>query len=77
MNQKRVGIILSYINLILGMVINLYITPLLITTLGDVDYSIYKVMQSFAGPLSMFHLGISAIVTRSIVKYKATEDYTE
>lgn len=77
MNQKRVGIILSYVNLILGMVINLYITPLLITTLGDVDYSIYKVMQSFAGPLTMFHLGISAIVTRSIVRYKATEDYTE
>lgn len=77
MNQKRVGIVISYINLVLGMAVNLFITPLLISSLGDVDYSIYKVMQSFAGPLTMFHLGISAIVTRSIVKYQTLEDYSE
>ena len=45
MNQKRVGIILSYINLCLNMIINVVITPFLIHSLGDVDYSIYKVIQ--------------------------------
>ena len=77
MNQKRVAIIISYLHLVLGIVINIYITPLLISTLGDVDYSLYKVMQSFAGPLTMFHLGISAIVTRAIIKYKTLDDFTE
>ncbi len=77
MSQKKLGIIISYLNLIAGMAVNIFLTPFLISTLGDIDYSIYKVMQSFAGPLAMFHLGISTVVTRSIVKCKNTEDYTE
>ena len=71
MNQKRVGIIISYINLVLGMCVNIIITPMLISSLGDVDYSIYKIMQSFASPLTMFHLGISTVVTRTIVQYSS------
>lgn len=77
MSQKRVGILLSYLNLIMGMVVNIFVTPLLIASLGDVDYSLYKVMQSFAGPLSMFHLGISTIVTRSIVQFGSDKGYTK
>lgn len=70
MNQKKRGILFSYLNLVMGMVVNIYLTPLLITTLGDVDYSLYKVMHSLAGPLALFHLGVSTIVTRAIVKFK-------
>jgi len=76
MNQKRIGILLSYLNLIMGMVVNIILLPFLISSLGDVDYSLYKVMQSFAGPLSMFHLGISTIVMRSIVQFGSDEEYT-
>lgn len=76
MSQKRVGILISYLNLFLGMVVNIFLLPFLISSLGDVDYSLYKVMQSFAGPLSMFHLGISTIVTRSIVQFGNDEKYT-
>lgn len=76
MNQKKVGILVSYINLIMGMIVNVFLTPFLISSLGDVDYSLYKVMQSFAGPLSMFHLGISTIVTRSIVQFGSDDRYT-
>lgn len=68
MSQKRIGILITYLNLVMGMAVNIFLTPFLIVSLGDVDYSLYKVMQSFAGPLSMFHLGISTIVTRAIVQ---------
>ena len=77
MNQKKVGVLISYLNLAMGMVSNVFLVPLLIASLGDVDYSLYKVMQSFAGPLSMFHLGISTVVTRNIVKCATCEDYSE
>lgn len=77
MNRKRTGIILSYFNLSVGMVVNIFLTPYLIYTLGDIDYSMYKVMQSFAGPLSMFHFGISTIVTRSIIRFENSEEYTK
>ncbi len=75
MKQKRIGIFISYVNLILGMIVNVYITPLLIEALGDVDYSLYKVMHSFAGPLTMFHLGISTVVTRCIVQFNSDKEY--
>lgn len=74
MSQKRLGILTTYLNLVMGMVVNIFITPLLISSLGDVDYSLYKVMQSFAGPLSMFHLGISTIVTRCIVQCSGQDE---
>lgn len=77
MNQKKLGILLSYINLIMSMAVNIFLTPFLIYSLGDVDYSLYKVIHSFAGPLSMFHLGISTIVIRSIVRYKNLPEYSE
>ena len=73
MNQKQIGIVISYLNLAMGMVVNIFLTPLMISSLGDIDYSLYKVMQSFAGPLSIFHLGISTVVTRCIVKYNSQD----
>lgn len=77
MSQTKKGIILSYLNLLMGMVVNIFLTPLMIITLGDVDYSLYKVMYSLAGPLTMFHLGISTIVTRAIVKNKDNSDQSK
>ena len=77
MGQKRIAVLMSYLNLVMSMVVNIFLIPLMIKAFGDVDYSVYKVMQSFAGPLAMFHLGISTVVTRSIVKYHSDNHYTE
>ena len=40
MSQKKKGIVLSYLNLVLGMVVNIYLTPMMIISLGDMDYSL-------------------------------------
>lgn len=69
-DQKKIGVSLSYLNLILNTIINLFLTPFMIKNLGDTDYSILKVMQSFSGPLIMFNLGVSTVVARAIVKNK-------
>lgn len=73
-DQKKIGVSISYINLVLSTLINIFLTPMIISALGDTNYSIYKVMQSFAGPLIMFNLGVSTIVTRAIVKYESSEE---
>lgn len=67
-DQKKAGASLSFFNIGVGAFSSIFLTPLLITSLGDESYSIYKVMQSFAGPLIMFNLGVSTIVARTIVK---------
>ena len=72
-NQKKLGIILSYIDLFVQTIVNIFLTPMMISSLGDTSYSMYKVMHSFAGPLIMFNLGISAIVTRAIVQCRISD----
>lgn len=69
MSQKKLGILISYVNLIANMFVNIFLTPFLINALSDSNYSIYKIIQSFAGPLIMFNLGVSVIVTKCIVSF--------
>ena len=74
-DQKKLGVSISYLNLALGTATNIFLTSFIIKALGDEGYSIYKVMQSFAGPLAMFNLGVSTIVARAIVKYDTLEEH--
>lgn len=73
-SQKKLGVSISYLNLVLSTATNIFLTPFMIRILGDDSYSLYKVMQSFSGPLIMFNLGVSTIVARAIVKYETQED---
>ena len=63
-DQKTGGIALSYFNILLGLVMNLVLTPLLITALSEGTYSLYRVMQSLAGPLTMLNLGLGTVAAR-------------
>ena len=74
-DQKKIGVSISYLNLALSTVTNIFLTPFMIKMMGDESYSLYKVMQSFAGPLVMFNLGVSTIVTRAIVKYETLGEH--
>lgn len=73
-DQKTGGAVLAYLNIVLSMLSNIVLIPIMIGHLSDVEYSIYKVMQSFAGPLTMFNLGISTIASRCVAKYRASEN---
>lgn len=73
-DQKKAGLILSYMNLALGMVMNFILLPIMITAFSDETYSLYKVIQSIAGPLAMFNLGLSGIATRCIAKFNASAE---
>lgn len=73
-NQKRFGLLLSYINLALGMIMNFVLTPMLITAFSDETYSLYRVIQSMAGPLVVFNLGLAGVTTRCVAKYRSSEN---
>lgn len=68
-NQKRIGVIIQYINMATSMAISIFLTPFLIHILGDSDYGVYRIVQSFAAQLSFMTFGISILVTRNVVKY--------
>lgn len=70
-DQKTGSALLAYLNIALSMLSNIVLIPIMIAYLSDAQYSIYKVMQSFAGPLTMLNLGIATIASRCVAKYRA------
>ena len=76
-NEKKLGAILSYTNIILNMCISVFFTPFLIRSLGDAEYGLYRVIQSFAGQFVIMTLGMSTIVSRNIVYYNETNKKEE
>lgn len=70
MNQRKFGIALSYLTLILNTVIGLFFTPFLIRTLGDAEYGLYQLVQSFAAYLVVVNCGTGTAMTRNLVKFR-------
>lgn len=73
-SQMKTGALISYFNMALNMLVSIFLTPFLISSLGDGEYGVYKVMQSFAGQLSILSFGISALVVRNIVYYNTRKE---
>ncbi len=68
-DQKKLGIVISYINITLNMLISVFFTPFLLSSLGAAEYGIYRIVRSFSGPLSIMSFGTSTVVARNIVYY--------
>lgn len=68
-DEKRIGIIISYVNIVLNMIVSVFFTPFLIKSLGSSEYGVYKIVQSFSGQLMIMSFGIGGLVTRNIVYF--------
>lgn len=67
--QKEIGTVISYLNIILNMGISIFFTPFLIKSLGNSEYGVYRIVQSFSGQLSIMSFGIAALIIRNIIYY--------
>ncbi len=76
-NQIKSGAIISYFNIVLNMCISIFFTPFLISSLGDAEYGVYRVIQAFAGQLSIMTLGMATLVTRNIVYFDTQKKQKE
>lgn len=74
MNQKKWGVLLSYITTAITAIMNIVFVPFFISKLGKAEYGVYKIMNSFAGYLIVMDMGIGTIVTRYISLYKYKKD---
>ncbi len=73
-NQKKIGAIFLYIVTILNTVISLFLTPFILYKLGDVEYGIYRTVQSLTGQLAIVSIGIGTVTTVMISRYNARND---
>lgn len=73
-NQRKAGILLSYVLTIVNAVVGFIYIPLLIHFLGQDEYGLYQLMGSFLLYLGLFDFGLSNTVTRYYSKYIALKD---
>lgn len=76
-SQIKIGSIIAYLNLFLHLIISVFLTPFIISHLGQSEYGVYKIVQSFSAQLGIMSFGISTLVARNIVYFnekKETKD---
>lgn len=73
-SQLKIGVILNYVNIILGNLIPIFYTPIMLSLLGQSEYGLYKLSSSVISYLSLISLGIGSAVTRYLIKYRVSGD---
>ena len=69
MKNKKVGVIVSYLLLILDSIIGVFYTPLLIKALGQTQYGLYDVVNSITAYIAIADIGLGGTITRFFIKY--------
>ena len=67
--QVKIGILFSYTLIILNALYGLFISPFIISSLGDSSYGIYKSVSSLTSSLMVLDLGIGGTALRYISKF--------
>lgn len=72
-SQLKIGVILNYINMIVGNLIPVFYTPIMLSLLGQNEYGLYKLSSSVTSYLSLISMGIGSAVTRYLIKANTEE----
>ena len=73
MSQKRMGMVLSYANIIVFIGVSFLYTPIMIRILGQSEYGIYSLASSIVGYFALLNMGFSSTYMRYYAYYKAKE----
>ena len=73
-NQRKVGIVLSYVTLIISNLISIFYTPIIIKHLGQSQYGLFNLGNSVIAYLSILNLGLGSTIVRYIARYRFNED---
>lgn len=74
--NRKIGIMLSYVVMIIEVCSTLLLTPLTIRTLGQAEYGVYKLIIAINTYLLLLDLGVGNATVRYISKYRANNDET-
>lgn len=74
MNQRKAGMILSYIYIIISNSISLIYTPFMLRIMGQSEYGLNGTAASFVGYLSLLSFGIGGAYIRFNSKYRVNND---
>ena len=70
-SQRRWGVLLTYLNIFLTMVIGVIYTPVMLRLLGQSEYGLYSLIGSMVGYLSVLDMGLGNTLVRYTAKNRA------
>lgn len=73
-NQLKIGAILSYVNIIAGLIVGLGYTPVMIRLLGQSEFGLYSLIGSLVAYLSVLDMGLGNTIVRYVSKNRAVGD---
>lgn len=73
-NQRKAGVILSYIGQLAKILVSIIYTPVMLRLLGQSEYGLYQLVYSVVSYLSLLSLGFSSSYMRFYSRYKAQKD---
>lgn len=73
-NEKKSGIIISYITILASTLINFAYVPVLLGFMGKSEYGIYETMGSIIAYFSIMDFGLGSTITRFYTKYLTLKD---
>lgn len=74
MNQRKAGILLSYLNFGLNALIMLIYVPMLLHYVSKEQYGIYQMIGSFIGVIAILDFGLMSTVTRFVARADAKNE---
>ena len=74
LTEQKAGVLLSYLNMILGTVVPIFYTPIMLDLLGTSEYGLYSLSQSVTSYLSLLNLGLGTAIGRYLSKYRLEGD---
>lgn len=74
MNQRKLGSIISYVQMALGVIVSLIYTPYMIQKLGQSEYGLYNTVASTISMMSVLSLGFNSSYIRYYSRYKKNND---
>lgn len=76
-NQLRIGIVLSYLSMGLGIIVSIIYTPIMLRLLGQSEYGLYSLVASVVAYLGILNLGFSSAYMRYFSIYNARKNEDE
>lgn len=74
LNQRKVGVILSYTSMLITILVGLLTVPLMTYFMGTSEYGLYELMGSLIAYMSVMDFGLSATITRYYSQAIARKD---
>lgn len=73
-NQRKAGIVLSYVSMFFSIAIGLIYVPMLLHFLGKEQYGLYQLMGSLIAYMAVMDFGLGNTITRYYSRYLALKD---